>query len=136
MPPTVSTGARDRRWANRPIVRERDERRARWLWGLLFAIVAALVPAACLIVLQAECLALSYEVNDLRSRHEALTAEGRQLQLERARLASLARIENWADGEPDLVRPDTENIIVVVGNAPGTGSLLARAPDRETTPVD
>jgi hypothetical protein len=133
-PPPVS--GEDRRWANRPVVRETDDRRARWLWGLLFAIVAALVPAACLIVLQAECLAVSYEVNDLRSRREALTTEGRQLQLERARLESLARIEDWADGVPDLVRPDTNDVIVVVGNAPGDGSLLARAPDRETAAAD
>ena len=34
----------DRRWRNRNLVRERDERLARWLWGMLVSLVVALAP--------------------------------------------------------------------------------------------
>jgi len=121
----------ERRWRNRPLVRERDEQRVRWLWRMLAALVAALAPAGTFLLQSNECLQISYSVNTLRDEHEMLVKQERRLRFERARLESLPRIESWAVRKHGLTRPAPEKVVVVSGPAtPDEGDLMARAPAR------
>ena len=116
----------DRRWRNRNLVRERDERLARWLWGMLVSLVVALAPAGVYLLCQNECLRVSYEVSAIRAEHEHLLEEERALKVERAGLESPPRIEAWARHDPGLALPDPENVLIVIEATPDSVDLVAR----------
>jgi len=108
----------ERRWQNRPLVRERDHRRILWLWTMLAAMVLAVLPSGAYLFHQNRCLEVSYEVSRAAEEHERLLEEERRLRVERAELASLALIERWAVERRGLVRPDPDAVVVVVSPAP------------------
>jgi cell division protein FtsL len=114
-------------WRNRPLTRERDTRLARWLWGMLLAVVVALAPAAIYLASQNECLKAAYELNELEVERERLIEEERRLRVERAELESPTRIEAWARREPGLTQPDPEQVFVVRSAAGEPDDLVARA---------
>ncbi len=125
---TDSKGPDSRRWQNRSVVRERDERRVLWLWRTFFAIVVAITPAGTFLICSNDCLELSYRNSGVEAEYEQLLEMERQLTVERASLESLAGIERWANRH-GLVQPDPGHVLVV-RNSEGNsdGRLMARAP--------
>jgi cell division protein FtsL len=118
----------ERRWRNHPLVRERDHRRIFWLWSMLAAMVIAALPAGAYLYHQNRCLEVSYEVSAVAEERERLLEEERRLRVERARLESLGGIERWALRERGLVRPDTDDVVVV--ELPGDKSYSEAPTDR------
>jgi hypothetical protein len=112
-----------RRWANRAVAREVDRDRARWLWGVVVAMLLAAAPFAAYLLEQNECLRLSYKASALREQREQLVERERRLRMERAELESLERIEGWAARRKSLVRPAPQQVVVVRRQppAPATG---------------
>lgn len=115
-----------RRWRNRDLVRERDHRRAWWLWQWMLALTLILFPATAYLLQQNESLKLSYEVNALRAENERLLELERRLSVQRASLESLESVERWAVGSHGLVHPTTMQVVVVRVAARARGELLAR----------
>ena len=107
----------ERRWRNRPLVRERDHRRIFWLWSMLAAMALAALPSGAYLYHQNQCLEISYQVGAVAEERDRLLEEERRLRVERARLESLARIERWALRDRGLVRPEIDDVVVV--EAPG-----------------
>lgn len=130
-----STPSSHRRWSNRPLVRERDERRVQLLWRSLLVIMVAFAPAAAYLLEQNECLQLTYAISAHRAQQEELIELERKLKLERARLESLASIERWAVRERKMVRPDAEHLIVIGRGHPDTNELVAQKLQSEQPPV-
>ena len=120
----------DRRWKNRPLVRERDDQRLRWLWAMLAGLVLALAPAGAYLVNQNSCLELSYEIEELELQRERLAEIERRLAVRRAEVASMTAIERWAARERGLIRPDAERIVVVPPLSQEDEKLLARSAAR------
>jgi len=120
--------AEQRRWQNRAVLREIDDRRVRRLWRLVLSMVVAAAPMAVYVLQQNESLKLIYEVNALRAEREQLLTEERLLNAEKTRLESLARIERWALEEHGLVLPDEGAVVVVPEPGSDAGKLLASAP--------
>jgi cell division protein FtsL len=109
--------APERRWRNRPLVREPDHRRIFWLWTMLAAMVIAALPSGAYLFHQNRCLEVSYQVSALAAEHQRLLEQERRLRVERAALESLEPIERWARKHRGLVRPAAGDV-VVVGSAP------------------
>jgi len=125
----------ERRWQNRTVLREIDDRRVRRLWRLVLSMVVAAAPMAVYVLQQNESLKLMYEVNALRAEREQLLTEERLLRTEKTRLESLARIERWALEEHGLVLPDDGLVLVVPEPDSAAGALLAAAPQGVVKPV-
>jgi len=123
----------ERRWKNRPLVRERDHRRSLWLWMMLAAMVAAVLPSGAYLFQQNRCLEVSYEVGAVGEEHDRLREEERRLRVERAELESLALIERWAVERRGLARPETDEVVVV--DAPSAEAPEARADRRAAGPA-
>ena len=102
-----------RRWANRAVAQEVDRDRARWLWGVVVAMLLAAAPFAAYLLEQNECLRLSYKASALREQRDQLLEQERRLRMERAELESLERIEGWAARRQGLVRPAPQQVVVV-----------------------
>lgn len=124
-----------RRWRNRAVLREIDDRRVRRMWRLVLSMVVAAAPMAVYVLQQNESLKLSYEVNALRAERERLLTEERVLSVEKNRLESLARIERWALEECGLVLPDDGIVVVVPELEAEAGDLMAAAPQGAEKPV-
>jgi len=124
-----------RRWRNRAVLREIDDRRVRRLWRFVLSMVVAAAPMAVYVLQQNESLKLSYEINALRAEREQLLTEERRLNVERTRLESLARVERWALEEEGLVLPEGEIVVVVPGPKSEAGELMASAPEGVAKPV-
>ena len=120
-----------RGWRNRPLVRELDPERAKFMWRMLFALGLSLAPAGLFLVQQNECLSLSYQVETLRSEQEALRKQERDLRVERAELESLSAIERWAIENRRLQRPKPDNMVIVTPpQSVGPDRLVASAGTR------
>jgi len=115
-----------RRWSNRAIAREVDVHRTRRLWAAFGGVVFAAVPFAVYLLIQNECLKLSYDVNDLRAAHDSLSEQQRRLEVRRATLSALDRVEEWAVLENGMARPDPERVVVVRRGDRSPGDLMAR----------
>lgn len=102
-----------RRWVNRAIAREVDRDRARWLWGLFFAMMLAAAPFAAYMLEQNECLRLQYEASSLRAERDRLLEAQRRLRMRRAELQSLDAIEAWALDREGLTHPSPGQVIVI-----------------------
>ncbi len=127
----------DRRWVNRPLVRERDELRVRSLWRMLLGIVVALAPAGAYLLQQNECLKLTYSVNEIHAEQERLVEQEQRLKSRRAALEALPGIERWAALRGGLVRPEPGQLIVMGPAAAGPGNLVAlsaQPPSAQTKP--
>jgi len=79
-----SAGGSGHHWRNVPLVRERDVRRARWLWGLLLGIMAAVAPFTIYLLQQMDHVRVRYKIEELRSQHERLVEMEQRLRIERA----------------------------------------------------
>ena len=114
---------------NSKVVREVDPRSSRDLWWL-FAVVATLV---CGLVLYAWPHLQVREVDVARVRmsreRERLIEENRKLQLEKASLQNLRRVEQIAIRDLGLRTPPPETLIVVEQPpAAGEGAVFAGGP--------
>lgn len=122
----MDSGSGGRRWSNRGVVRERDVRLVRWLWGMLVCLILSLVPAGAYLFCQNECLKVSYEINAVYTDTERLLEEERRLRVERAGLESPPKIEAWARREPGLIQPEPEKVLIVRPAAPRPAETVAR----------
>jgi cell division protein FtsL len=118
----------DRRWQNRAVHREVDAKQVRRMWKLVLAILVAFTPTAAYLVQINESVKVDYQVSRLRAEAERLREQKRRLHLERARLQSLARIEDWATRGRGLVRPGPHRVMVVRGTSEERGGLMAASP--------
>ena len=57
----------ERRWSNRTVLREIDDRHVRRLGRVVLSIVVALAPTAVYLLQHNESVKIAYEVNDLRA---------------------------------------------------------------------
>jgi hypothetical protein len=110
------------------VLREIDRYRVRRLWRVVLAIAMALTPWTVYLLQQNERLKIVYEVNALRSELARLQKEERRLNVQRARLESLAPIETWALRRHGLDRPDNEHVFVVRDARPESEELTDLAP--------
>ena len=123
-----------RRWRNRPLVRERDAQRARGLWITLLLVVAALAPAGIYLYEQNSCLQLSYEIESIERQQEKLAEKERRLAVEQAEAGSMRRIERWA-ARQRLTRTVVEEVVVVPHETVDPGTRMAHAPNGATDPA-
>jgi hypothetical protein len=117
-----------RQWRNRPVLREIDSHRVRRLWRVALAIAMALTPWTVYLLQQNERLKIVYEVNALRSEMVRLQEEERRLNVERARLESLAPIERWAVRSHGLTRPGAELVFVAGDGEPESEATEVHTP--------
>ena len=124
----------ERGWRNRPVVREPDGQVARRLWGTVLSLAVACAPFGTYLVLHNASLETTYEMNRFRSEIEALEKDSRELEVERVRLESLARIEDWAREQGEVERAAPAQVVVIVPHAgPEAAGLLAhRSPPPRT----
>jgi cell division protein FtsL len=124
----------ERRWKNRPLVREHDAQRARWLWVTLALFVAAFAPAGIYLYEQNCCLQLSYEIESIDRQRENLGELERRLEVRHASAASMQSIERWA-ARKKLERPAAEDIVVVPYEDAVDNTMLARVPESTAEPA-
>jgi cell division protein FtsL len=115
----------ERRWHNRAVLREIDDRHVRRLGRVVLSIVVALAPTAVYLLQHNESVKIAYEVNDLRAERDRLVTEERRLILEKARLESLARVERWATRQNRMIQPGEGAVVVVPSPEPDAGELVA-----------
>jgi hypothetical protein len=113
-----------RRWTNARIERAFDLHRARWLVRGSLGLLVAVLPAVTWILLQNECLRLSYELTRLRVESERLEERERRLMLEQAELEALDGIEAWAE-RSGFVRPLPDRVFVVQSTFVPAGEPMA-----------
>ena len=102
-----------RRWRNTPVVRERDERRLRWIWRFLLVAVVGALPLVAYLLQHMEYVRIRYAIEDLRAREARLIESERRLRIERAVSVSLPEVERQAGHELDLARPAAGHVVVV-----------------------
>jgi len=110
---------------NQRLVKERDEARARELRRVVWICTGLLLPILFYVWQQVEFIRYGYRIEQLRADKTRLTEWNRQLELERATLLDLKRIERMASGQLGLVPPTTENTVKIrlTGDAVGSGSV-------------
>ena len=128
--PSVSPG---RGWRNAPVVRERDDRRARWLWKIIFAMLVSAVPLIGYLLQQMDYVDLRYRLEGQRGYQRKLVEAERRLRIERAMLQALPVVESHAAKGIGLVHPSPEQVVVVQGSTSRRGNLKPRAPDNSST---
>ena len=117
-----------RRWQNLDVERERDRGSTRWLWIIGLCLVVSAAPMTFYLAFQNECVTLNYQMDSLRSEEERLLEARRRLNVERAGLESLDRIERVATGEHGMHRPTAEQVVIIPPGRDHTDDLLARSP--------
>ena len=127
----AATGAAARQWRNVTVVRQRDDRRVRRLWGWLLGLVIALTPGAFYLLQQMEYVQVRYRIEELRAERARLAEEERRLRVERATLEALPRVEHRATDRLGLITPSPDHVVVVRPPAAREGGLVARAPDEK-----
>lgn len=130
----MTSDRNERRWKNRPLVRERDTQRARRLWVTMALSVAALTPAGICLYEQNSCLQLSYEIESINRQREDLNELERRLKVRHAGVASMQSIERWATRK-NLERPAPEEIIVVPYEDVVGDTMMARVPESTAEPA-
>lgn len=112
------------------LVREPDRRRTRELLALL---LCALPPMAVLfgaVWTNLEAFRLGYQVESLQKQKEGLLEKQRQLEMERARVSALVRVEGVARERLGLVTPARGQVVFVKDGALGPAELPpAAAPE-------
>ena len=87
-----------------------------------------------------ETFRLGYQVERLQKQKEILVEKQRQLEMERARVSALARVESVARERLGLVTPGSEQVVYVQdgalpGRAPGNVPARARLPETQGPPA-
>jgi cell division protein FtsL len=67
-----------------------------------------------------ETFRLGYQIERLQKQKETLAERQRQLEMERARVSALARVEGVARGRLGLVTPGAEQVVFVKDGALGS----------------
>ena len=113
---------------NQRLVKERDDARARELRRVVWICTGLLLPILFYVWQQVEFIRYGYRIEQLRADKARLIEWNRQLELERATLLDLKRIERMASGQLGLVPPTTENTVKIrlTGDAVGSGSVAQR----------
>ena len=113
---------------NSRLVRVVDPHSRRECWGLVGVVSAAFVLALLYIGPALAMLRAGYRVQDLKREHEALVQEGRQLQVQEARLRDPQRIYGIAR-RLNLDAPAPEQVVwpEANGNIPNSRDMLARS---------
>ena len=115
---------------NQRLVKERDQARARELRRVVWICAAMLVPVLFYVWQQVEYIRYGYQLEQLRSEKNRLTEWNRQLELERATLLSLSRVEKVAAGQLGLVPPSSENTVKIrLSGDSGNPQNVARRQD-------
>ena len=100
------------------------------MWATLALLIAAAAPTGLYLHEQNSCLQLSYEIEEVKKQREKLTEGQRRLEVERASVASMTRIERWAT-QQRLARPESEQIVVVPHDVAISEPMMAQIPEKQ-----
>ena len=95
------------------LVREPDRRRTRELLALLLSVLAPMAVLFAAIWTNLETFRLGYQIERLQKQKESLVEKQRQLEMERARVSALARVEGVARDRLGLVTPGRDQVVFV-----------------------
>jgi len=114
------------------LVREPDRRRTRELLALLLSPLPPMAVLFAAIWTNLETFRLGYQIERLQKQKETLVEKQRQLEMERARVSALARVEGVARGRLGLVTPLRGQVVFVKDGVLGPA---APVPPRRALPV-
>ncbi len=109
------------------LVREPDRRRTRELLALLLSPLPPMAVLFAAIWTNLETFRLGYQIERLQKQKETLEERQRQLEMERARVSALSRVENVARERLGLVTPHPEQVVFVKDGSFQTTSRPAAA---------
>lgn len=109
------------------LVREPDRRRTRELFALLLSPLPPMAVLFAAIWTNLETFRLGYQIERLQKQKETLVERQRQLEMERARISSLSRVEGVARERLGLVTPARGQVIFVRDGEGGAPPQLAVA---------
>lgn len=107
------------------LVREPDRRRTRELLALLLSPLPPMAVLFAAIWTNLETFRLGYQIERLQKQKEILEERQRQLEMERARVSALSRVEDVARERLGLVTPGQDQVVFVKDGAFG---VAARRP--------
>jgi cell division protein FtsL len=110
------------------LVREPDRRRTRELLALLLLPLPPMAVLFAAIWTNLETFRLGYQIERLQKQKESLVEKQRQLEMERARVSALARVEEVARRELGLVTPGRDQVVWVKDGPPGAAPRLESRP--------
>jgi cell division protein FtsL len=95
------------------LVRERDRRRSRELFGLALAAVPPVVVLFVAIWANVKTVELGYQLAAVAKRREVLLETKRKLEMDRSQAAALSRVEDVARRTLGLVPPTLDQVVLV-----------------------
>ncbi len=110
------------------LVREPDRRRTRELLALLLSPLPPMAVLFAAIWTNLETFRLGYQIERLQKQKETLVERQRQLEMERARISALSRVENVARERLGLVTPGRGQVVFVKDGPSGTPPQLVVSP--------
>jgi len=110
------------------LVREPDRRRTRELLALLLLPLPPMAVLFAAIWTNLETFRLGYQIERLQRQKEVLVEKQRQLEMERARVSALARVEEIARGRLGLVTPGRDQVVYVKDGPPGAAPRFESRP--------
>jgi cell division protein FtsL len=111
------------------LVRERDRRRSRELFALALAAIPPVVVLFVAVWANVKTVELGYRIASLAKTREQLLEKKRQLEMDRAQAAALARVEEVSRRTLGLVPPTLDQVVLVKDAA------LAKAPEPARPPA-
>ena len=118
----------ERRWENRPLVREADSDLLRRLLRMTFAVMVAVSPIGLYLWMMNQSLDLAQQSTQQLERLESLHQEARSLTADLAELESPDRIEAWARDRRGLSQAEPQRIVVLDASPASTDPVIAQAP--------
>lgn len=115
------------------LVREPDRRRTRELLALLLSPLPPMAVLFAAIWTNLETFRLGYQIERLQKQKETLVERQRQLEMERARISALSRVENVARERLGLVTPGRGQVVFVKDGPSGSPPQLV-VPSKATGP--
>jgi cell division protein FtsL len=106
------------------LVREPDRRRTRELLALLLSPLPPMAVLFAAIWTNLETFRLGYQIERLQKQKETLVERQRQLEMERARISALSRVESVARERLGLVTPGRGQVVFVKDGPSGTSPRL------------
>ena len=101
------------------LVREPDRRRTRELLALLLSPLPPMAVLFAAIWTNLETFRLGYQIERLQKHKETLEERQRQLEMEKARVSALSRVEDVARERLGLVTPGQDQVVFVKHGAFG-----------------